>query len=301
MESEQPRRRITAMMMLGLVFATLFSGTGGGVFVAPDLPNELTQIQNGTATVTITGGTMQGTATVTYSPVYSSVPKLTVVPHGVLFTTTTVFTPDPQAFFQSGSTQIWTNMPAVDTEIYGDANGEHRVEINLSIMSSFRLGMNCVAPSNTAGAYLTIMYNNGGVWTELNSAQRFLIDGLNAPNACPTNGTNEHYANPSYSSLPSAVKTSTAQLRIDGVGGGGIGDIPSFSSLWIDWSSSATGQNAVSVGDTGTWRACATLASCAATPPVATSTTGFVIAVSYPLAPTVTQTVKFTWFAGVIA
>ena len=296
-------KQVSPFVLICLILITLFplSGVAGGGAGGSDLSNELTQIQNGTATVTVTSGTTQGTVTVTFAPSYAPiVPRLIIVPNSVMSTTTALTGTNPTAFFQSGPTTTWTNMPAIDSEIYSDANAEHRIEINLSGESSFRFGVNCVSPSNTVGAYLTIEYLSAGVWTELNSAQRFLIDAQAGSPSCP-GGNASHLANTVYASIPSAAKGSAQQLRVDGVGGGGVGDIPSFSSLWIEWSSTATGNNAVNVGNTASWRACASLASCVASPPVETSPTGFIIAVTYPIAPTSTQTLKFTWKAGVIA
>lgn len=289
-------------LIIGLLLSTLLLVMGGGISASSTAPDsglpELTQIQNGTATVTVTAGTTQGTATVTYSPAYSVVPKLFPSTQGFFSFTTTNAIGNPLAFFQSGNTQTWLNMPAIDTEIYADASGEHQLELSLSNMATFRFGVNCVTASNTIGAYLTVMYLSGGGWTEMNTAQRFFID--NTTNqACPS-GINDRFGNVAFSTIPAAAKTGNTHFRIDGVGGGGLGDNPAFSSLWIEYSPQANGNPLQTFAVTGHWRVCGTLALCNASPPVETLSTGFIIAVSYPIAPTVTQTLKFTWKAGVV-
>lgn len=293
------RQGIAAAALLVLLIGGGLTMSGGASASASssDLPNELTQIQNGTAIVTINSGSSAGSTTITYSPAYTSVPKVFATMQGTPTFTVQVVSLNPQAIFQYATPTTWTNMPAIDSEIYGDTLGQHQNEVNLASAASFRFGVTCIAASNTLGAYLTVMYSQNGVtWTEMNSAQRFLIDNSNG--ACPT-GSGEHYASPTYASIPAGAKTPITHLRVDGVGGGGLGDTPSFASLWIDYSGSATGQGAQNTGVTGAWRICGTLALC--TTPIESLTTGFIIQVIFPIPTTATLTIRFTWKAGVIA
>lgn len=290
--------KIAFLEAMLIVFALPSIQSTGEVTPAVDQIKELSLIQNGTATVTVSSGSTAGSTSITYPSAYTLKPILSLTTQAVLTTSITITIPNPTAFFQSGVTPatVWTNMPTTDNEIYGDTNGEHRIELNLSGMSTFRFGVNCITPSNTAGAYLTIDYLNGVTWTEMNSAQRFLIDNSNG--ACPAVPFTDRLGSTTYATIPVGAKTTITQLRIDGVGGGGLGDIPSFTSFWIEWSTSATGNSQTTIPMTGQWRACATLILC--TTPLDTLKTGFVIQVLYPLAVTSTQTLRFTWSAGVI-
>src|SRR5437879_2269985 len=135
---------------------------------------ELTRVQTSVATVTVASGST-GSVAVTFSPSYSSNPTLAIVPQSFsssgVPTTATIYS---TLGFHSGTDLIWVNMPAADTEIYGDTLGDHRVSLNWVGAGTFRFGYNCPVNSNTIGAYLTIEYSTdgGSISTEPSSSTR---------------------------------------------------------------------------------------------------------------------------------
>lgn len=282
-------------------FAAGFIGLAGKIPSVPDQPNELSQIQSGNATVTVTSGTSSGTTTVSYSPAYASQPRMWVKATSIMLgPILTARVPDVFASFMSGPTVIWTSMPVATGEVFGDANGEHRIQMTFNaptIQQSFKIGVRCVAPSNTLGAFLTVQYLSGGSWIELNSAARALVDGTTL--SCPGTATVDAEVGP-CASLPTL--SGATVLRVAGGGGGGLGDNPSFSQLWIDLFPAVScnlGQTLVT-NILGQSRACtdAGLAHCA--DPQDTSKTGFIIQVFFPTNLLATTSFKFTWSAGVV-
>src|SRR6267143_2899221 len=258
-----------------------------GLCVDTGIP-ELTLVQTGVATVTIANGGTTATTTVTYSPAFSSVPVLHVTPQTV-FTGTSSVTVISTLFFQSGTDLNWVNMPAADNELYGDTLGDHWMRVNWAGVTTFRFGYNCPVASNTAGAYLTLQYSidGGATFPEVNSAQRAIIDNT----ICPNGGG---FGSTTYSSVPAAAQVnSPLLLQIIGHGGGGVGDTPRFSQLWIEWPTTFT------VSNVAQWRVCATILNCGNLPD--TGASSFIINVQTPFAVGASTSFRFTWSAGILA
>jgi hypothetical protein len=275
-----------------LIFGAFIAGTTLPRPIQTSCPSTpaspcLTNVQTGVATVTITGGTGGASAIVSYSPAFSSVPVLHITPQ-TIFTGTSTVTITSHLSFQSGTDLNWVNMPAADTEIYGDILADHRVSVNWVGATTFRFGYNCPVNSNTVGAYLTVQYSTDGgiLFFEVNSAQRAIIDGSVCPNGSGFGST-------TYSSIPQAAQVNNPLLlRIIGHGGGGVGDTPRFSELWLEWPTTFTISNVAS------WRACANTFACGTQPD--SGTDSFAITVQLPFIIGTTTSFRFTWSAGVL-
>jgi len=287
--NQQFRQGIFAAVLIVLVVGgSLGIGTAGG---SGDIGTpELTMIQGPTiAQVTVNSGTVSGFTTITYAPAFPTIPTLTITSQTqILGLQSNAYNQLP---FQSGTELNWPNMPSALTEIYGDANGDHRIATNWIASTGFRFGVNCVTASNMAGAYLTVQYsaNSGSTWTELNTAQRFIIDNTQCPSSFP--GASVFFANTAYSTIPAPALINPVLFRIIGVGGGGIGDTPKFSELWLEWQ--------FPTSNSGNWRSCNALANCGTQPN--TGASQFIIEVYFPIPVTIQQTFRFTWSAGLPA
>lgn len=212
--------------------------------------------QCGTAVMTIPGGSSGVTgANVIFSPSFSSTPTIVtgigkpvtlgggpvavsgaVTSAGFVPTNTTKCTLAACA----GLTDFvnnWDNMPAAPTEVFGDTLGEHRLFLDFTNAATFRIGVNCFAESTSASAYLKVQYstNAGGTWADLDgtTGQDFIL-GSNAPNGCGTSPWADG-SNGVYTAVPALAQTSHTWLRVVGVNGGGAGDQPLFSQVWIEY------------------------------------------------------------------
>jgi hypothetical protein len=140
----------------------------------------------------------------------------------------------------------WVNMPANQTELMGNSSyrglliasatgGESGIQVSLLV--------NCINPSNTVGAYLKLQW---AFFNEvLNTNSSVFADAVNGfpSGTVPIDGITMHgpdlYPCPGILQgdvfpLPSNAGSHTIFVfRVVGVGGGGLGDNPRFSSVQV--------------------------------------------------------------------
>lgn len=175
-------------------------------------------------TLTINPGQVRGIVTIVFPQPFATIPKdatawFIAEPGG------SAATWSDYAILSNGPAMTWTNMPAAQTEIFGDTT--HRVEASLDSLNSARLSLTCTVASNTAGAYLKAQFstNRGATWTDLNtnSFAHAIIDNTKCPGQVTTGSF--------------AVATDISadlMFRVVGVGGGGVGDVPAFTEVQIE-------------------------------------------------------------------
>jgi len=187
----------------------------------------------------------------------------------------------------------WLNMPtgtacgvgntsASMCELMGNQSYRGLLTVDTPIASSIiaisvGLTVNCIIPSNTVGAQLQLQYANYTLGTHINSsnfvniATSIFID-ASVNNPCPG------FLEAPSGSLPfSNAGRGAFLLRVVGIGGGGIGDNPRFSSVSVYANENA---QRIFYGR-----------------PVAITTSGFTAQAVTTFAVTVTTTVTFQWIA----
>ena len=121
---------------------------------------------------------------------------------------------------------IWQSMPSASTEIFGSTG--HRLSItpeSTVTTTSVFIEMTCGLGSNTSGANLQLQYstNGGSSWTNIGGT--IVVDQTagkcNASSGTTLSGTSATLASAAY------------LFRIVGAGGGGAGDNPVFSAMYL--------------------------------------------------------------------
>lgn len=211
----------------------------------PSTPPLLTQIQHGfiTCTIPINGNFCLGPLT-NFSPAYSTKPyfqdSLNLTNANLpIALRTVVYNAVPTKFaFQSGDSAnpfgiTWSNMPFALTELYGLSDMRLDWNFLLNPWSSGPLTTFCVnidSPSNTAGAILKPQYSSDLItWNDFSPVISVNIN-TGAGKTCSS-------ANLTF------PPTNSYTLRVVGVGGGGVGDSPSFGNIEL----SIYGQGVLSV------------------------------------------------------
>jgi hypothetical protein len=282
------KRRLGALFLLILGFLMLFTfsdqiiaqanvqtGGGGpsvypcGIFlcgtpgnsgpVASSCPSSplspcWTQVQSGTATVSVTNGL--GTFTQQYSPAYTSNPFIGPVSIKTGPTAASSSTPTENVVIVSSNATLcniaacsglglvglnnWDNLPAAKTEIFGGSNVYYRDTVDLSDAISFRFGVDCGVGSASATAIFRLEYSidNAISWHALGSAQDVKMD---AADCTGPDAGNTGYGSNTYTSLPANSTTTVTIIRVVGINGNGAGDNILFGRVWADFQLTAAG------------------------------------------------------------
>lgn len=211
------------------------AGGGGGA-------GETSQWNAGTSSCVIAIGNNQCTNTFTWPTPLAAAPcggcsevTLTTAT-GSVNDLTVVFAPIQENFFAIGGdfgvAGKWVNMPAAQTEIFGE-NSQHWIIVDWTQISTADFVISCPAASNSATATLTVQYSidNGATWVSI-AASTININtfcGLGSP-------MDSGFANGGTfgSTFSVPVKQIGVFLRLVGQNGGGIGDNPQFTYAYLN-------------------------------------------------------------------
>lgn len=176
----------------------------------------------------------------------------------------------------------WTNMPVAQTELFGYANGEDMIMVDLSNAVNIRFAVDCpVVSTSGASPSLQMQYSvdQGTTWTNI-AGLLLYVDGFTSPGCfnLPLVGIGATNYVTSYVTTPTGAKTASTLLRVVGVNGGGVGDNPQFSTIAVQWQTAFT--------------------TCADNAPTVTATT---MTVRVSCVAPVTGTVTSGWMAGIPA
>jgi len=142
----------------------------------------------------------------------------------------TVISTSTTVFFANGNTltgDTWPNMPAAQTELFGDANGDHWRTVDWTSASQVAFAVNCITGSSSATAILQLQWStdSGASWN--NIANSINIQAANCPNGSILAGSPT-----SYASIPASAQTVNVALRVIGQNGNGLGDNPQFTTMY---------------------------------------------------------------------
>jgi len=239
--SDSSRRAIVGLaIILLIIIGDLI--TGASSIRAPAIagcnsPASLEQC--GTATCTITYH--QCVTTVTFATSFSSVPKhIEASWAGVNFA---VNHADSEVvvgtfYFQSDNAETWVNMPAVQTELYGNQNHETTVIANglpIAALGGIAFGT-CIMGSNSGTAVLRPMYTDGqgGAIHELAANSGFMDLKVDDAGTClGFAGIGPFVEQSGLSALAAGFVPETDPVFLVGINGGGVGDNPIFNNLGI--------------------------------------------------------------------
>lgn len=144
-------------------------------------------------------------------------------------------------YFQSDNGETWTNMPVALTEIYGTFNHEtHQSATSLSSAVEAQFHVTCLTGSTSGTATLRPMFLDivTGLWTELaqnTGSFDINVSGGNCINASlnpPGNLVSQFSA---INSLIFTDNSGEADLAVFGFNGGGIGDVPVFNNIYLQF------------------------------------------------------------------
>jgi len=204
--------------------------------------------EEGSASCTVTSGnTVCSVTTVTYSTAFTNAPArsdITITPaHPV---TSTITKTIPASYAQSNfltvesAGQTWLNMPAAQTEFFGDALGQHRIIVDWGNMTGVDFVVDCSVGSANAGAVLDVQYSEdaGITWTTISGITVTVSNtlcglaepldwGAEAGTCLTTSGWG------CYQSIPTAARKQGTWLRVVGTSGNGAGDNPVFQQAYV--------------------------------------------------------------------
>jgi len=227
---------------LGLLFLAFFpiitvAGGGGGA-------SETTQWNAGTDSCVITPPANSCSHAFTWPTPLSTAPcsgcfeaSLGTVTGAV--TDVTIDTFVHQSFLDLGNDFAtagkWTNMPAAQTEIFGDLAGQHWLVENWVHATTADFVLNCPTASNSATATLTVQYSpdTSTTWISIPNAV-VNISNANCATGLPTDsGVQNFGVYGATFAIPTAAQIQGVFLRIIGQNGGGIGDVPDFVHAYV--------------------------------------------------------------------
>ena len=123
--------------------------------------------------------------------------------------------------------QVWANMPAAVTEIFGD-NGQHWKGVDWTGVDNVAFAVNCITGSASLTAILQLQYSIDGGATFNNIAASINIQAAVCPNGGVTSGSPTAYV-----SVPVNAQVNNVILRVVGQFGNGIGDNPAFTQAYV--------------------------------------------------------------------
>jgi hypothetical protein len=138
-------------------------------------------------------------------------------------------------------------MPAAQTEIFGDATGQHWMHMDGTGFSKLNFIVNCLTGSTSATAILQLQWStdSGASWNNIGNTVN--IQAANCPNG---DGAVAVGAS-GYAVMPAAIQCYLCNgsvpivYRIIGQNGGGLGDTPAFQSARIEMVSFTTVTNII--------------------------------------------------------
>ncbi len=225
-------RAIPLMCLAVLVIMPMFSAMGGGGGVSL-----INQKLSGSDTCTILANGVACLKDELYSPfVFTSAPTFFAVATGCIGgncgTASSITVTSQVNIFDSGNTltgDTWNAMPAAQTELFGNINGEHWRSVDWTGVTQVGFAVNCLTGSTSATAILQLQYSDdtGATWN--NIAPSINIQATNCPNGGVLNGSPTAYVNiPTGLTLPA-----TEILRVVGQNGGGALDNPQFTEIYV--------------------------------------------------------------------
>ena len=195
----------------------------------------LSQTLKGTTSCTITLSTIC-TSTVNFSKPFTSKPNVWFPDTTGIMTSQQITINDCFVCPESGLGVTWTSMPFAKTEIFGDPNGQHIIQIKdsgntiLQSYTAFTISLTCSAGSNNPGAYLTVQGSFDLVtWNDLNNGGGRIDISL----FCPNGASNPIVSTPATINNLIQGNSGSLWIRAVGVGGGGLGDNPTINSFRI--------------------------------------------------------------------
>lgn len=217
---------ILAGVMLSVCLSLIFVGIGSTFGAASSCPSSpaspcWAKVQSGTATCTIPAvgiNNFQCNAVTTFSPSYST------APYGqCILTGTTSFNnlgTSAITFLGTDPAKTWPNMPPSPTELFGTTS--HEVEMIPSALS-WDFQADVVNPSTNATAVLRPQYSTdgGATWNDWSTAG-------GADISIATAG---FHSTGLIGTTPNAPVGTLVRLRVEGLNGGGVGDVPSFTNI----------------------------------------------------------------------
>ena len=205
---------------------------------------ETTSWNAGTSSCAITAGSLSCTNTFTWPTPLAAIPCTGCSQAGATTATggisdlTINYPPSQENFWATGNDFAtagrWVNMPAAQTEIFGD-NSQHWLVEDWANAATADFVIDCPVASNTVGASLTVQYstNQGGTWTSI-TASNIIIDNTICANLVPVDsGISNGGTWGSTFTIPAGAQASGVFLRIVGAGGGGVGDVPQFVYAYL--------------------------------------------------------------------
>jgi len=187
--------------------------------------------QSASSTLTIAANVNQASSTIVFPHPFLATPTVHITPATIINKNAQVIAFLPFCFLCTTSAgQVWTNMPAAQTEIFGDIN--HRVFENpqggfLATSTAF-FTVFCITPSASATAFLQAQFSTdaGATWTSFNDGT---VDiGIAGPcGFAPT------YLQGTIPSFPVFAFNQGFYMRVVGQNGNGIGDVPQFNMIQI--------------------------------------------------------------------
>jgi hypothetical protein len=218
-----------ALLAVSMIFTIVVASI---VFVADARsPSPVTAKESGSKTcqfVFTSGPTC--TITVTFPAKFKGTPTVSVLITSLSGgSTTTQPLPSGNIVLQSDNGEVWANMPAATTEVYGTNN--HEMSEDVTGQTEMTFSATCQVASSSATAVLRPQYSidGGGSWHELSFSTTFLDININN---CPDSFS----GNPAESVGPWGIQANVSSViptifRIVGINGGGAGDNPEFSNL----------------------------------------------------------------------
>jgi hypothetical protein len=168
---------------------------------------------------------------------------------------------------------VWSAMPAAQTELFGNVNGENQLTVDWTAINSVAFAVNCIVGSTSATAILQLQYSTDAGATWNNIASSINIQSANCPNG---GGYTNGLSPTAYATVPVAAQIANLAIRVVGQNGGGAGDVPSFTKIWVLQKTSTTLADIVHCYDSTVFNLKTTISiTCLATisPPTGQTTT----------------------------
>jgi len=237
----QGKKQFSPIILAGLLFLSMFpllnvAGGGGGA-------GETSQWNAGTSSCVITAGNSQCSNSFTWPTPLSAVPcggcseATPTTATGGISDQTIIVSPIQENFWATGSdfgvAGRWVNMPAIQTEIFGD-NGQHWLIEDWSKSSTADFVIDCPVASNNAAATLTVQYSTdtGATWNSIAASAININIGCAIGSPIDSGLANGGIFGTTFS-IPAPAQITAVFLRIVGQNGGGIGDTPQFVYAYL--------------------------------------------------------------------
>lgn len=235
--------QVIIVLMIALL-ADAVTGFGATVSQA-----DIQQFEQGTdkCTITLPPPSSTCTSAVTFPKPFASVPNhvwVTWAGFNVASNHAETTVRIGELYFQSDAGETWANMPAAETEIYGNTN--HETSLNAigasSALSSLSLVFfaTCIQGSTSSNATLRPEYEDsiGGPWHELAATHTALDIGIGSGLLCGPGLLGTISLNSAGSTLAGGF-TAGEQMRIAGISGAGAGDTVILNNLYLVVTSSS--------------------------------------------------------------